>query len=1334
MSQDDIKHTTNSGVLMRLRRAFFYAPPRGDRSGQRGSQHRRSEAGNVFFALFGAVAVVGVLGAGIMSTMRGPLTTMVEVNRAEEARSVIRLNARLVLRNAATDQCDADDFTEAVEPVTCSPSPTGGGCLPSNVGATMTDPWGTAYGYCAWNHGSENAACGNVLPGDDDVTHVAIALISAGPDRQFTTTCANLYTGGPNGDDIAQRIEYNDAAAAAGGSAGNLWTAVDDDNASIDRNIDVQGTANFNDAVSGTAFSATGNISSDLEVASPVVTTDLIQPIAPGSTVELSGNFDISGDLTGGVDNILSIDDGLAVTGTSTFTGDGDFDAALNVDGATTLNNTLAVTGASTLAALTATGAVDFDTTLNVDGNTTLMGELSVDDAATFGSWVTINADGDTAGVDAFVVNNSTPIEILNLDQAGNLKIAGSLAVGDVTDGHIMVADGTAFVSVPVSNDVTIANDGAVTIANDAVETVMILNDAVTNDKLANDAVNTDQIVNGAVTVNKIAGGAAGNNTCLRYNGTDLEWGVCAAGSGGGGAYQLEDLSDVDLTAPANQDCLVFDTSVDPDAWVNVPCSTLSGSPDRIQDSTTPAADTYIDVDTDGTGNVNSIVFTNNGAETLRIASGGGVSIGSGADAAATALLDLTSTTRGFLPPRMTEAQRDDIVGPADGLLVYNTTSDTYDFYDGNATAWTSFATSAGSIANLDDIGDVIAAGATAGNIIKFDGTNWVLSDDLGGDLLFSGNLEFTGGAYGAWSQTGNESAALNSNFNSQGNGMTALNSTTIAYLDDENDELSTFEWDGNDWAQVGNSLSVSISGDRDITALNSTTIAAVHDSTVRTYTWDGTDWSLTGTPLAVGVFFYTSIDSLNSSTIVARMGNTLATLSWNGSNWSLVGNQLAITGSDYNGAVAALNSNTVAVTLESTDEIQTYTWNGSDWTQVGNTSASAIDIANDRILALDTDMILIATHGGGGTQIATYSWDGSDWTAIGTNMTTLNIQQLPPLARLSRNTVAIVDTFPDVIRTITRSEGDSTIADADAGGTLGSLVSVGDRIRVSLSSSNDGIYNVTAIDDADTFVVRETLSTAGPESAQISFIDSATMLSSLVDIDVSGAVEGNCLVYDNDDHVWVASSCGTEETMSKWTDDGSGNLNNTDGGRVGIGKVPDAGVELDVNGDIQYTGTLTDASDIRLKTDIKPLDSVDMMSRISAVDTYTFRMKADTKGQIEYGVMAQEIEKIFPELVRTADDEMGTKSVNYIGLIAPMIEGVKALKAENDALKSEIVELKSSQANIMEQVHGIARHTGYGTERAAFNQWMLLVVVAMLGGMVFIQLRRKTQHNNTRN
>ena len=105
--------------------------------------------------------------------------------------------------------------------------------------------------------------------------------------------------------------------------------------------------------------------------------------------------------------------------------------------------------------------------------------------------------------------------------------------------------------------------------------------------------------------------------------------------------------------------------------------------------------------------------------------------------------------------------------------------------------------------------------------------------------------------------------------------------------------------------------------------------------------------------------------------------------------------------------------------------------------------------------------------------------------------------------------------------------------------------------------------------------------------------------------------------------------------------------------------------------------------------------------------------MKDDEDGKTEFGIMAQEIEEIFPELVRTADDEMGTKSVNYVGLIAPMIEATKELSAENAALKAELASIKSDHAefksDIMKEVNGLKLHTGYGMSKAQIGLWMVL-------------------------
>jgi len=54
----------------------------------------------------------------------------------------------------------------------------------------------------------------------------------------------------------------------------------------------------------------------------------------------------------------------------------------------------------------------------------------------------------------------------------------------------------------------------------------------------------------------------------------------------------------------------------------------------------------------------------------------------------------------------------------------------------------------------------------------------------------------------------------------------------------------------------------------------------------------------------------------------------------------------------------------------------------------------------------------------------------------------------------------------------------------------------------------------------------------------------------------------------------------------------------------------------------------------------------------------------------LQTGLIAQEVEKILPELVNEASD--GYKSVNYIGLIPHLIEAVKELEAKNELLKKD--------------------------------------------------------------
>lgn len=68
------------------------------------------------------------------------------------------------------------------------------------------------------------------------------------------------------------------------------------------------------------------------------------------------------------------------------------------------------------------------------------------------------------------------------------------------------------------------------------------------------------------------------------------------------------------------------------------------------------------------------VEFYTNNSERVRIDSAGRVAIGTTSPNAA-AQLDVSSTTRAFLPPRMTTAQRDAIASPPDGSVLYNSTT-----------------------------------------------------------------------------------------------------------------------------------------------------------------------------------------------------------------------------------------------------------------------------------------------------------------------------------------------------------------------------------------------------------------------------------------------------------------------------------------------------------------------------------------------------------------------------------------------------------------------------------------------------------------------------------
>ena len=193
----------------------------------------------------------------------------------------------------------------------------------------------------------------------------------------------------------------------------------------------------------------------------------------------------------------------------------------IDINGAADISGNLAVGGN-----LTVTGTMDFG-----DSNISNVGSIALDTITNDGTDITLDSSGDiildagganitfkddgTSILD--IANNSSDVELtvsvadknfaikgtddssaitaLDIDMAlngkatfsGDVVVTGDLTVtgdditmGTNTSGHIMVADGANFNPVAVSGDVTIASNGAVTIANGAVETAMVNANVIT--------------------------------------------------------------------------------------------------------------------------------------------------------------------------------------------------------------------------------------------------------------------------------------------------------------------------------------------------------------------------------------------------------------------------------------------------------------------------------------------------------------------------------------------------------------------------------------------------------------------------------------------------------------------------------------------------------------------------------------------------------------------------------------------------------------------------------------------------------------------------------------
>ncbi|MBI1272909.1 MAG: hypothetical protein GC131_02345 [Alphaproteobacteria bacterium] len=140
----------------------------------------------------------------------------------------------------------------------------------------------------------------------------------------------------------------------------------------------------------------------------------------------------------------------------------------------------------------------------------------------------------------------------------------------------------------------------------------------------------------------------------------------------------------------------------------------------------------------------------------------------------------------------------------------------------------------------------------------------------------------------------------------------------------------------------------------------------------------------------------------------------------------------------------------------------------------------------------------------------------------------------------------------------------------------------------------------------------------------------------------------------------------------------------NTNG--LGVGVTPSASYKIYTNGNILSTGYYH-SSDARLKHDVTGFerDPIETVKGLRAV-----HFKWNDGGKQDFGVIAQEVEKVLPEAITR--DEKGFMAVQYDKLVLPVIEAVKQMAArmsgydEQLAAMTEIMRKQAAKLAVMEE------------------------------------------------
>ena len=175
---------------------------------------------------------------------------------------------------------------------------------------------------------------------------------------------------------------------------------------------------------------------------------------------------------------------------------------------------------------------------------------------------------------------------------------------------------------------------------------------------------------------------------------------------------------------------------------------------------------------------------------------------------------------------------------------------------------------------------------------------------------------------------------------------------------------------------------------------------------------------------------------------------------------------------------------------------------------------------------------------------------------------------------------------------------------------------------------------------------------------------------------DWNGGTITNGITISNSGSVGIAISTGTPFVKfgSYWKIQSGSDLNFYYGSGSALAYFSGSN-----KGNLWIAGTLSQNSDMRLKTVVSPI--TDALKAISTFDVFRYRYNNDEKGRVRIGMSAQQVKIYYPELVFTESD--GYYSMDYVSMSAVLVGGMQELYTRFLPVENKVKTLESRVQNL---------------------------------------------------